>query len=377
MEWGTRRKSVNVLWAILGVALVIIVSVKIARRPPTSVRGPLKILTPPFTANKAELIQELRDRKFQVLDAQLNSYQKDFETNVLAEDNLTLAFDAFKFTDPSLGPILDEWVKNEPESCPAHMARAKYLLELGWQARGHRYADKTTEQQFNEMARIFGESVKDAVMAIKLNPKSAPAYAVIIQAARGVSDYKTLNSVYGASLKYVPLSVWTRISVITTLEPKWAGSYEAMAKFADGAQKDVARNPRLQSLKGFADIDRGDAAWDAGNLRQAIGFYNHALEEGGDFAQAYGARGAAYNQLQLYNDALEDLLRANKLRPQEPLTLERLAWVYLHLNRPQDTLAVIQEYQQFATLDPDLVRLQQWAQNFQAGVAQTVKTGGN
>ena len=377
MAEGTRRKSINVLWGILGVAVLVIVGVKIARRPPTSVRGPLKILTPPFTANKSEIIQELRDRKFQVLDAQLNSYQKNFETNVLAEDNLTLAFDSFRFTDPSLGPILDEWVKNESESYPAHMARAKYLLELGWQARGHRYTDKTIEKQFNEMAQIFGESVKDAVVAIKLNPKAAPAYAVILQAARGVSDYKVLNSVYAASLKNAPVSLWTRISVIITLEPKWGGSYDAMAKFADYAQKDVAKNPRLQSLKGFADVDKGDAAWDSGDLRQAIHYYNQALDAGGDFAQAYAARGAAYNQLHLYDDALEDLDRANKLRPQEPLTLERLAWVYMHLNRPQDTLAMIQEYQRLATLDPDLARLQQWAQNFQSGGTQTVKTGGN
>src|ERR1700741_3699689 len=119
MEWGTRRKSVNVLWAILGVALVIIVSVKIARRPPTSVGGPLKILTPPFTADKAELIQELRDRKFQVLDTQLNAYQKGFEENVLEEGNLAIAFDAFSFTDAALSSTLDEWVKSESASYPA------------------------------------------------------------------------------------------------------------------------------------------------------------------------------------------------------------------------------------------------------------------
>ena len=377
MAAGTSRKSINVLWGMLGVAVLLIVVAKIVNRPPTSVRGPLKILTPPFTANKTELIQELRDHKFQVLDAQLNSYQKSCEVNVLAEDNLTLAFDAFKFTDPSLNPILDEWVKTEPDSYPAHMARAKYLLELGWQARGRHYADKTTEQQFNEMARIFGESVKDAAAAIKLNPKASPAYAVILQAARGVSDYKVMNNVYAASLKNVPLSVWTRISVIITLEPKWGGSYEAMAKFADDAQKDAAKNPRLQSLKGYADIDKGDAAWEGGDLRQAIRFYNQALDEGGDFAQAYGQRGAAYDSLHRYDDALEDLDRANKLRPQEPATLGRLAWVYSHLNRPQDTRAALQEYQQFATLDPDLVHLQEWAQNFQAAVSQTLKTGGN
>ena len=34
--------------------------------------------------------------------------------------------EAFAFADPALGPILDDWVKLEPTSYPAHQARAKY-----------------------------------------------------------------------------------------------------------------------------------------------------------------------------------------------------------------------------------------------------------
>jgi hypothetical protein len=74
---------------------------------------------------------------------------------------------------------------------------------------------------------------------------------------------------------------------------------------------------------------------------------------------------------------LEDLSRANRLRPQDTNTLEALAYLYVHLNRPRDTLAVIQEYQQFAVLPSNIVTLEQWAQNFDAGSAPPVKTGGN
>lgn len=150
MAAGIRRKSANILWIILALALVFVVVAKISNRPPTSVRGSLKVLTPPFTANKGELIQELRDRKFQVLDTKLNSYQKAFEQNVLEEGNLSLAFEAFTFTDPALRSPLDDWIKNEPNSWAAHLARAKYLIALGWQARGSKFTDKTTVQQFNE-----------------------------------------------------------------------------------------------------------------------------------------------------------------------------------------------------------------------------------
>jgi tetratricopeptide (TPR) repeat protein len=376
-ESSKRRKRTTLLWKLLGATVVSLIALQIANRPPTSVRGPLKVLTPPFTADKAMLIQELRDRKFQALDAQLNSYQKGFEENVLEEGNLSIAFDAFSFTDTALGPLLEDWVKSEPDSYPAHLARAKYLLALGWQARGDQDADKTSEEQFDEMKRLFGESAKEAVAAIKLNPKASIAYAAIIDATKGVSDRKTMESAYSAGIRNVPLSLSIRSILMTALRPRWGGSYDAMAKFAEDAQQYAAQNPRLESLKGFADADKGDVALSAGDRNKAIRFYNQALDKGGDFALAYAGRGSAYDQINRFDDALEDLSRANRLRPQDTNTLESLAYVYVHLNRPKDTLAVIQEYQQFAILPSNVVTLEQWAQNFDAGSAPPVKTGGN
>jgi tetratricopeptide (TPR) repeat protein len=372
-----RRKSITILWGILALAAVLLVVVKIENRPPTSVRGPLKILTPPFTANKAELIQELRDRKFQQLDTQLNSYQKAFEGNVLEEGNLAIAFDTFSFTDPALTPILEEWVKNEPSSYPAHLARAEHLLALGWQARGDRFVDKTSEQQFSEMQNLFGESVKEAIAAIKLNPKSSIAYGLIIDAAKGAGSSDGMKRAYAAGIKNVPLSLSIRAYVMTALEPRWGGSYDAMEKFADEAQKHAAQNPRLVSLKGFADADRADEAVSAGDPRKAIRLCNQALEEGGDFYTAYIYRANTYGQLHLYDEALEDLNRANRLRPQNPKVLESLAYVYEGLTRPKDSLAVIEQYRQIAQPDPYLLNIEKWAQNFDSGTAPAVKVGGN
>lgn len=67
---------------------------------PTSVRNPLKILATPFTADKLEILQMLRARKFQDLDERLKSYQQAFEKDPLAEPNVVLAFDAFSCPIP-------------------------------------------------------------------------------------------------------------------------------------------------------------------------------------------------------------------------------------------------------------------------------------
>jgi tetratricopeptide (TPR) repeat protein len=377
MAGNKKRKSITVLWGILGIATLLLIVAKIENRPPTSVRGPLRILTPPFTANKAELIQELRDRKFEQLDTQLNSYQKAFEENVLEEGNLAIAFDAFGFTDPALTKILEEWVKNEPSSYPAHLARAQHLLAMGWQARGNRFADKTSEQQVNEMQTLLDESAKEAIAAIKLNPKSSIGYGLIIDAAKGVGSSDGLNWAYTAGIKNVPLSLSIRVYVMGAIEPRWGGTYEAMEKFGDEAQKYAAQNPRLISLKGYADTDRAGEAFRGGDPKKAIRLYNRALEEGGDFSAAYMYRGNMYAQLGLYDDALEDLNRANRLRPQNPAVLDSLAFVYRDLSRPTDSLAAIQEYRQFALPDSDLLNIERWAQNFGTGAAPAVNVGGH
>ena len=161
------------------------------------------------------------------------------------------------------------------------------------------------------------------------------------------------------------------------IEPRWGGTYEAMEKFGDEAQKYAAQNPRLISLKGYADTDRAGEAFRDGDPKKAIRFYNRALEEGGDFSAAYMYRGNMYAQLGLYDDALEDLNRANRLRPQNPAVLDSLAFVYRDLSRPTDTLAAIQEYRQFALPDSDLLNIERWAQNFETGAAPAVNVGGN
>ena len=110
----------------------------------------------------------------------------------------------------------------------------------------------------------------------------------------------------------------------------------------------------------------------------ALRFYDQALQEGGDlFNTGYTSRGMLFLRLGRYDDALQDLDRANHLRPQEPRVLESLALIYAHFKRPKDTLAMIQEYRTFAEPGPDLVNLEIWAQNFDPTVVSGAGKGGD
>jgi tetratricopeptide (TPR) repeat protein len=330
---------------------------------PTSVRKPLKILATPFTADKLAILQMLRGRKFQDLDERLKSYQQAFEKDPLAEPNVILAFDAFSCPDPSLGALLDEWVKLSPQSYAAQMARAKYLFEAGWRARGDGFVSGTTSQQLAKMGAYFNQGAPAAIAAIKLNPKLSIAYANLILAVRSGSDDKTEQTILLSGLKQVPDSFAIRAAHMDALLPRWGGSYEQMAAFAEESQAYVKQNPRMRFFNGFVDWDRGRAFYADGKYAQAIDLYNRAVDEGGDDSRFYESRAGAYLQLEMYDDALEDANRANQLRPQNIGAMWTLASAYANLNRPKDTLSVITLYRQFATPDDYLIKLEQLSQS--------------
>ena len=172
------------------------------------------------------------------------------------------------------------------------------------------------------------------------------------------------------------MAIW--VSAIRALQPRWGGSYGAMERLAAEAQKYAAQNPKLVTLKGFPDVERGRVALSDNDPEGAMRFYDQALQEGGDlFNSGYTSRGLLFLRLGSYDDALRDLDRANHLRPQEPQVLESLAYIYAHFKRPKDTLAMIQEYRTFAEPGPDLVNLELWAQNFDPTSVSGSRKGGD
>jgi len=374
MTTFTKRKKINFLWIVTGEALTFLLVVTASGFAHVTTHRPL----PPFTANKGELLQKLRDRKFQDLDEQLNSYQVAFEKDAFTEGNLAVAFEAFCSPDPALGPLLDEWVAKNPNSYSAHLARAEYLVTAGYEARGDQTADQTSAGQFAEMNALLNKAVKEALAAIKLNAKSGVGYSVIIEASRANSDDDMRERTLAAGLKNAPASMVMWVSAIRALQPRWGGSYGAMERLAAQAQKHAGQNPKLVTLKGFADVERGRVALEDNDPDGAMRFYDQAVQEGGDlFNSGYTNRGLLFLRLGNYDDALRDLNHANHLRPQETKVLESLALIYAHYKRPKDTLAMIQEYRTFAEPGPDLVNLEIWAQNFDPTTVSGTRKGGD
>jgi tetratricopeptide (TPR) repeat protein len=330
--------------AVLILLLLLIIGfdvfLKLRQRVPSIVitRGPLKPITPRLTADRLKLLADLKARRFDSLEKSLDSFQKQAENNMVQEANVALAFQAFQNNGSEIDSLLSQWVKQSPASYSAHLAWATYLFQQGWSARGNKWANETTQRQFAKMQDFFSRGVHEALAALNLNPKLSQAYALLLQSQRAAGGPGACLTTGAAALHRIPASFIMRVEVMKCLQPRWGGSYEAMERFAHASQAFAVQNPRIFALNGYPDLDRGNAYLGARQYPQAIGAYTRAIERGGDDAVFYRQRGQAFALLDQFQDAIEDLHRADQLWPQFPATLDWLAYAFSSVGKKQEAL---------------------------------------
>jgi len=339
----------------------------------TIARRPLKPLTPPLTVDKRAILSELQEHRFDVLDRQLKSYQQRADTNVVEEANAHMAYETFDNLDPQLVSAMDQWVKISPSSYSAHLARAYYLFHEGSLARGDKWASQTSDQQFAHMRKYFMQGGNEAETALRLEPKLVDGYLLLENPAANEGPRSCLL-VAQAGLKQVPGSFLIRALLMNCFEPRWGGSYKLMDWVAKESRPFEHANPRLHALNGFADADRANWMNIRHNYVAAVELYTRAIDEGGDFAGFYRGRAKAFCYLQRYADALEDLRRADQLWPQDPDTLELMAWALAQIGQQGRALDSIDLAARIGGPDSDIQQLRgQLLAGFRKG--KTVKAG--
>src|SRR5438876_4842072 len=92
------------------------------------------------------------------------------EKDLGKEVDVQLAFAAFSTSRPELEPLLNEWVTRRPKSYPAQLAAGEYFNHLGWQKRGYKWAQDTSEEQFKQMNTAFAQSIRYVGDALSLHP---------------------------------------------------------------------------------------------------------------------------------------------------------------------------------------------------------------
>ena len=310
-----------------------------------------------FTADRLKILSDLKAKRFAVLDEELRSYQLQAEKNVSMEANVVLAIGAFSNTESALRPLLDEWEKQLPDSYVPHLAKAEYLIASGLKARGDKWADETSKQQFARMNDYFAQGLTEVKEVLSRNKRVSEAYVLLIRAAKTSEGPEFVRKITLAGLAEVPASFAIRRAFMTSLEPRWGGSYDAMEKFARDSESRIRENPEIAVLKGFADHNRAVVLTWKDDYAGALPLYTRAISEGGDLDLFYRDRGRALQKLGHSADALVDFERADQLGPQNPDTLVAMAYALVYLGRTKEARDKLNIAAQLAVPDEDAQRL--------------------
>ena len=234
------------------------------------------------------------------MNTKLSEFQTAFEEDIQEEANVYDAFDAFSSAIPMYEVILNNWVQQYANTYQPYVARAKYYLACGGAARGTKWANETTEKQFQEMRRYYSLALEDIKSALTVNLKLDICYSMMITIGMSVSDDRLKKNTLAEALKYNPYGFYVRDVYLYSLTPRWGGSYQAMEEFCDEAEKYSAFNPQLKTLRSRIFSDKARVFWYESSYEEAVQYFTKALEYR-DYADYYEERGECYAALEKYH----------------------------------------------------------------------------
>ena len=306
-------------------------------------------------------VWEIRDlaynKKFNELNKLLGKYESEFEKDYQKEDQANVAFDSFEIPDSKLKAPLLEWIKKYPDKFQPYLASAYYYNALAWQSRGYRYIKDTSPEQINGMERYIEIAKGYTNEAIKLYPKLALGYKLLINLYIHQADGKLIRKFLDKGLEICPQSFALRSTYMHTLLPRWGGSYRKMADFAHESEKYWNLNPQIKLLGGYIYNDMGRKEDEWKRYKKALEYFNKAVAFGENTEFLYERSTCYHYYLNDDKDALKDINKCITLKPYDIDYYLLRAYIYLSENR---IYTAVKDFKQAERINPFNSFVEDW-----------------
>jgi tetratricopeptide (TPR) repeat protein len=251
----------------------------------------------------------LKAAQYGALEARFSGLQRDYKNRKIDDLALLLAYRDFYDTNPSLELRYAEWIKAYPRSYAAHLAEAIYYVHAGREARGNKYADETSDEQFAAMEVFNSKALADLEKSLTLDDRPILSYVQLIDLDRHndtnifadaisyvdrltmtffhkhIQSTDSLNSprdYLDRSNSIDPGNFIARRKYMTILETRWGHSTSEMNAFFKESQSAGLSSERLRVLEALVMQDR---AWNEerhGDIQASRKNYVAAVELVGD-----------------------------------------------------------------------------------------------
>ncbi len=323
--------------------------------------------------DRHEALKLLDNKNYAKLCKNFDNLQKEIKDNPNAEIKLYNIFKIFSNNDILLEDKLKDWIKSNPNCAYSHAALGIYYINAGWVARGDKFNNQTSKEQFKKMYNFFKKASNQLHKSIEIDNKFAFAYSYLIT----INPYKYRKEIYKEGIKSVPYSYFLRSAYLNTLLPKFMADrkreeslsealikenpigsllyklfkkdkkavdpYEEIQKVLNENKKYYSKNPLLKRFEGFVEYAKADTTYIQGNYELAKKYINQALSKSSGISRFYDLRASINWGLKKYQDAVVDYTKSLKIEPNRlSARYYRAKLYYYHLKNKELALKDLQ-----------------------------------
>jgi len=310
---------------------------------------------------RVEILRTLRSRDFATLTQTLEAKRARVAEDIRHEAEWNRVIATFSINDPSITPLIEDWLAASPDSVVPYLASGTHMYSLAFNARGTKTALNTTREQIAGMEHFLEKVVADAGAALKRDHREVLAYRLLIDVARAGGTQTECGSLARDGLAVAPASFRIRWALAGCRLPRWGGSRAGVAAVWEKAKPFVADNPDLSPLAGLA-------AYDEGRLLKgddAMRLLDQAVAAG-PYPAFFLERAREHYANDRDQEALEDANLGLILSPQDPDLLEYQFLALANLNRADEASEVLDV---LAEVDPTHADVPKWRDDIQRMVA--------
>jgi Zn-dependent protease with chaperone function/TPR repeat protein len=223
------------------------------------------------------IITLLEQRNYAELERLLGGYQRAFEEEQSTSPRLENAFLAFRRVPGSAETALNEWVEKYPSSYVALAARGSFFYFRGLEARGTAFIQDTPEENIRAMHSHLERARKDLERSLGLTQRPYLSRLTLMSIARVSGNRKVARTQYLEAVKLAPQSVELRLAHMTTLEPRWGGSYAEMQAHLAESRSQLGDSGATDRLAARIPAYRAHERQQAKDFTQALKRYDEAI----------------------------------------------------------------------------------------------------
>ncbi|MGH8633168.1 MAG: M48 family metalloprotease, partial [Burkholderiales bacterium] len=223
------------------------------------------------------IVNLIEKRDYDELQRLLDGYQQAFEEDPGTSPRLENAFATLHRVPRRAETALNEWVKRYPTSYVALVARGSFYQSQGLDARGTAFMKDTPEENIRAMRSYLGKARTDLERSLKMTQKPYLSHRILMSLARTSGDHKGARARYLEAVKLAPQSVELRLAHMTSLEPRWGGSYAEMEAFVAESRSQLKDPGAVARLAARVPADRADEKQRAKDYVQALKHYDEAV----------------------------------------------------------------------------------------------------